>query len=238
MTLPAFRELPPGRRAEQRARVLAAIQTPRRRQPVIALAVVLAILAAAPTLVLHRNAVDFWSAQPAPERIQVDFDRMRKVSEDARRQGLGDTAWKPVGTAREVLSTTVDGKREPLWVVPTEDGGFCFRWVFFVGSCARTGDTPEPKLGAGGLRADNGEGHAWLVGRVLAPEIHEIEMLYQDGDRVTLPFVWVSPPIDAGFFAFELPADRQDEAAAIIGLDSDGDEVARLSFSGHGQSSR
>ena len=36
-----------------------------------------------------------------------------------------------------------------------------------------------------------------MVGRqVLAPEIEEIELLFEDGERVKVPFVWVSPPID------------------------------------------
>jgi hypothetical protein len=226
MTLPAFRELPAERRAEQRGRVLAAVGAPRRRRPILVVAFALALLAATPTLAFQRELVDFWSAEPAPEPIQLEFDLMRAVSVDAQARGLDGPNWRPVGTAREVLATTVDGKREPLWVVATEDGGFCFRWVFHA-SCGRIqGQRPELKLASAGLSAEGGEGNSWVVGRVLVPEIVEVQLLYLDGDRETMPFVWVSPPIDAGFFAFEVPLDRQRLTGAIIGLDEDGNEVA------------
>jgi hypothetical protein len=230
MNLPAFREFPADRRADQRAGLLAQLDRRWRPRPVVvAVAVLLAAVAAAPTFALRHELVDFWSAEPAPGPIQLDFDRMREASEDAQRQGSGGPGWRPIGTAREVLATTVKGKREPLWVVPTEDGGFCFRWVFH-GSCRVPGDGTESlKLGGGGLATDHGEGSAWVVGRVLDPEIQQIELLYEDGERVQVPFVWVSPPIDAGFYAFEIPADRQVPGrlgGVLIGLDGDGDEVA------------
>jgi hypothetical protein len=229
MALPHFRELPSDTRAEQRARLLAAVQPPRRRRVVLAVAVALAVFAAAPTLAFQRELVDFWSAEPAPGPIQLDFDRLRQSSVDARARGFGGPDWTPVGTAREVLATTVDGKRESLWVVPTEDGGFCLRWVFY-GSCHVPGDGTEAmKLGGGGLATDHGEGSAWIVGRVIAPEIREIELVYEDGDRGKVPFVWVSPPIDAGFYAFGIPADRQVPGrlgGVLVGLDEDGNEVA------------
>jgi hypothetical protein len=228
MALPHFRELPSDARDEQRARVLAAVQPSRRRRVVLAVAVALAVLAAAPTLAFQRELVDFWSAEPAPGPVQLDFDRLRQSSVDARGRGYSGPAWTPVGTGREVLATTVDGKRESLWVVQAGEGGFCLRWVTF-GTCHVPGDGTEAmKIGGGGLATDHGEGSAWVVGRVIAPEIHAIELVYEDGERAKVPFVWVSPPIDAGFYAFGVPAEHQVPgrlAGVLVGVDEDGNEV-------------
>jgi hypothetical protein len=36
-----------------------------------------------------------------------------------------------------------------------------------------------------------------------------LEVTYQDGSRATVPFVWVTSPIRAGFFLFDLTAHRR-----------------------------
>jgi hypothetical protein len=230
MDLPAFRELPPERRAEQRARVQAAVRAPRRRRPILVVAVTLAVLAAAPAFALQRQLVDFWTAEPAPGPIQLEFDRLKELNVSHRARGL--RPWPdPVGVAREVLAVTVDGERRPLWVIATEEGGFCFRFHFHA-SCGRVrGDGgSNMKMGVGGLSTEHGDGLAWVVGQVLAPEIEEIELIYEDGERVKVPFVWVSPPIDAGFLAYEVPEERRVPGrltAVIIGRDSEGNEIAQ-----------
>lgn len=228
MALPQFRELPSETRVEQRARVLAAVQAPRRRRAFV-LAAVAAVLVVTPALALHRQMVDFFSADPAPERIQVDFESLKRHNDMS--SSLGGPTVTPVGSAREVLTVTLDGEQRPLSVVPTEEGGFCFRLHFAI-SCSRRDDLAERvKISAGGLSNAEGDGLAWVVGSVLAPEIETVQLLYQDGERVTLPYVWVSEPIDAGFYAYEVPRAhrlRGRLTAAVIGLDKDGHEVQRM----------
>jgi hypothetical protein len=232
MDLPRFRELPPERRADQRARIMAGIVASPRRRRTLGIAIALAVLLATPAFALHRQVVDFFSSEEAPEAIQLDFDKMRRVHEDARDRGFGGPAIVPVGPAREVLAVTVEGERRPLWVVPAGGGGYCFRW-HFMASCGRIPGyaSAEMKIAGGGLSNEDGvEGLALVVGQVLAPEVHELEMLYQDGERAKIPFVWVSPPIDAGFYAFEVPEEHRRPGHltfAVIGLDADGNEVAR-----------
>jgi hypothetical protein len=231
MALPRFRELPSETRAAQRARLLATVRAPRRRRgAIVAITVGVAVLAAAPTLAFQRELVDFWSAEPAPERIQLDWDKMRQIHGELRAKGFGAPSITPVGTGREVLRVNLDGERRALWVIPTEEGGFCYR-LHFHGSCARFPENPGLKIGAGGLATRERGGFAWIVGAVLASDVHEIELVYQDGERRKLPFVWVSPPIDAGFYAYEVPPEHEQSGhltAAVVGLDEDGNMVAGL----------
>ena len=48
-----------------------------------------------------------------------------------------------------------------------------------------------------------------LEGDLTARDARRIVLVYGDGARTTIPFVYVSKPIDAGFFAFAVPRDRQ-----------------------------
>lgn len=229
MTLPAFRELPSDIRAEQRERLLSAIaRRPRRRRPALAVAVVVALLAVAPTFAFHRAVVDFFSGEAAPERIQLDFGFLREHTAEASAK-FGGPSYTPDGLAREVMTVMLDGEMRPLWVVPTSEGGFCYR-LHFGASCL----TPEEaggrmRIGLGGLATKQGQGFDWLVGPVLEDAVQEIELLYQDGERVKVPFVWVSPPIGAGFYAYDVPPEHEQPGrltVAVIGLDDEGQMVA------------
>lgn len=228
MDLPAFRELPAERRAAQRALLASRIGRRARLRPVVVAVVLLAILAAAPTFAFHREVVDFLSRDPAPERIQLDFGFLREHSAEASSK-FGGPTFTPDGLAREVMTLPLDGESRPLWVVPTTEGGFCWR-LHFHGSCLAPEDKSKFRTFVlGGLSTKHGEGFDWLVGPVLEQAVQEVELLYQDGDRVKVPFVWVSPPIDAGFFAYDVQEEHEQAGhltVALIGLDEDGNEVA------------
>jgi hypothetical protein len=201
----------------------------RRHRPALLAAVLLAALAATPTFAFHREVVDFFSRETAPERIQLDFPSLREHTAEASSRVAGPT-YTADGLAREVLTVQLDGEARPLWVVPTTEGAFCYRLHFGI-SCLAPGDKSKlPKIAVGGLSTKHGDGLDWIVGPVLDQAVQEVELLYQDGERVKIPFVWVSPPIDAGFYAYDVPADREEPgrlAIAVIGLDEDGGEVAQ-----------
>ena len=220
MALPHFRALPSETRARQRERVVAAVQSPDRPRVVVAVAFALAVLAAAPAFALRHEIVDFWSAEPAPGPIQLDFDRQKEAT--------GTGSWHPVGTAREVLRVYADGEARPLWVVPSESGAYCWRW-HHIGSCAER-DRPM-RLAVFGRDAAEGGGSAIVVGDVLDRMIQEIQVEYEDGVRSPVRYVWVSEPIDAGFFAVEVPEAQRvpgHRAAYMLGLDDEGQVVERV----------
>lgn len=196
---------------------------PSRRLLALPLAAALAALLAGSAFALYRELVDFLSAEPAPERVVVEFGRM-----SARATvGLGPRV-EP-GAARKITEAQIRGKRQPLYVAPTRGGGFCWRWGQ-TGSCGRTHPTQSP---LGVVWLESAQGPAELTGHLLDPQIARLELEYENGDRVEIPTVWVSPPIDAGFYAFEVPSDRLRpgrRAKTLIALNAEGDEVATHAF--------
>jgi hypothetical protein len=196
--------------------------TDRRRLLAFEFAAVLAAVLIGAGGVFHRDVVDFFSADPAPEPIRIEF---------AKTGARADLVMGPghaTHEAREVARFPADGKERPLWVAPVENGGFCFRW-HTMGSCGRLPHQgTAPMLGLGGQEGSFGMN--WIVGQVTDPRIHRLELEYADGERVELPFVWVSAPIDAGFTAFQVPEERQEKgrhAAAVTGYDAEGKLVER-----------
>lgn len=220
-------QLPAETRASQRAKLLASMRPTRRRRVAIALVAGIAVLVAGPTLAVQRGLVDFSSGEPAPERIQLDFEFLREHSREAR-EISGSPEITPVGQAREVMRVTIDGESRPLWVVATAEGGFCMR-MHFMSTC-RIPDDDDAVFGGGGLSNSGGEGWSLLAGYVLDQRVQELVLVYQDGTRAVLPYVWVSPPIDAGFYAYGVPEAHREEGrltAVVMGLDEEGNAVLK-----------
>jgi hypothetical protein len=201
-------------------------QRVRRRWLVIPMAAAIAVVIAGSAFAVYREVVDFFSAAPAPERIQRDFDFLREHTAEASAK-FGGPRFTTEGPAREAMRVQIDGELRSYWVVPTREGGFCTR-LHFIGSC-QTPEGREVKIGAGGLAAGDSGGFDWIKGSVSDRAVQEVELLYQDGERVQLPFVWVSAPIDAGFFAYDVPEQHEQPGhltGAVIGRDADGNVIA------------
>lgn len=194
-----------------------------RRWLALPLAAALAALLAGSAFAVYRELVDFLSAEPAPERIVIDFGRM------SARATVGFGPQVIPGEARVVLEAQLRGKREALYVAPTREGGFCWRWGY-TGSCGRL----HPDQRALGVTwIESAQGPAQLSGHLLDPAIQRLVLEYEDGERVEIPSIWVSPPIDAGFYVFEVPAEQLrsgHRARVLLALDGDGDEVVRHAF--------
>jgi len=188
------------------------------------LAAALAALVVGSAFAFYHEVVDFFSAEPAPERIVVDFGKMRAHAS----VGLGPDVIP--GEARKITPVAIEGKPRALYVAPTSDGGFCWRW-HYVGSCGRT-RPDQPSLGGGWLESEHG-GPAQISGHLLDSDIRRLELEYEDGVRTEIPFVWVTAPIDAGFYLFEVPPEQLPagrRAAVLRALDENGDEIARQEY--------
>lgn len=184
---------------------------------VIAAAVLAAALAVAPAFGLHRVVLDFFSGDPAPADVRLDFERL----------GVG----APRGMDPRVVSGQTrrvplagDGAEHRLWVAPTRSGGFCYRFDFF-GSCRA--ERQGRALGVGYV------GNQWMTrvhGTVVSQDADRIELRYADGETATAPITWVSEPIDAGFFYVDVPAVHrtpETRLVEVVLVDGDGDVLAR-----------
>jgi hypothetical protein len=199
-----------------------------RRALVLPLVAVVAVLAVASAFALERHLVDFFAAEPAPERVVLHFEQL-----EARSVAFHGAGPAPIsGEARKVLEATIDGERRSLFVAPTEDGGFCWVVPELQGSCGRTGHRrTAPTLGVVWLEGERGP--ALLSGHVLDQGVERLELAFEDGSREDVPLAWVSAPIDAGFYVFEVARRHLSEgerAQELVALARDGDVLARHRF--------
>jgi hypothetical protein len=192
---------------------------------VVPVAATVAVLAVASAFGVYRQVVDFFSAEPAPERIVYEYDRMSMAHKVL---GLGGPDVVAAET-RKVMDVEWRGKPEPFYVAPTADGGFCYRWAA-DGGCGRI-SRAKVAVDVGYVGRENGPSH--VNGYVTEPDVTRLELEYQDGDSTELPIVWVSPPIDAGFYAYDVPDTHElagQGATALVAYDRDGDELQRKEF--------
>ena len=193
----------------------------RRTRLVLAFAaIVLCFLLVAPALGIRVPPLDFWSAEQAPPRVVQDFETL---SEGAP-PGMDPDAIP--GETRRVILT--DG--QTLWVAPTRHGGFCTLGRT-GGGCDKLGTNPmSVSWYADGVPA----AHAatprrigffeWIGGHVNGKYAEAAEIRFADGTAERLELTWVSEPINAGFFYYAIPDDR--EIASVVALDEEGRAVA------------
>jgi hypothetical protein len=204
-----------------------------RKAAVVLAAAIAAILVAAPAVGLPRVVVDWVRAEPAPNDTQVWFQELV-----ARPGGpLENDPRVPPNSARRVTTLEHDGKEHVLWVAPTTRGGFCFLWTDLFGGCVtdrerrtsgRPGDLNAFLLGASWQ--GNGEVLTQGGGSLLLPETARLTLEYADGSESDIPVVWVSAPIDAGFYLYFIPREHRElgrELVALVARDRDGKVLAR-----------
>lgn len=202
-SIPPLRDLPTGRLA-QRAHHLRAEAGRRQRKRSWGLAAavaitLLAVVVATPAFGLGDHIVHLFTAdkQRPPERIKR---YLRNLEEES-----GVVAAK----ARVAMKVRVSGYgTETIWVAPTRNGGFCST----IG-CDRDRKTPfHTNLLIAGPTTRNSQPmpgssnvHVFFEGDTLLHGAARVAISFEDGSSVRTPLVWVSRPIDAGFFVYELP---------------------------------
>ena len=234
-------------RAQGRRRALS------RRRLLIALALLgllVAVLLATPafgvrSLILDlfgRTNIAFKATKPAPTIVLRQFAEL----------GVGaPPSMAPqaiVSEARTVTTFHVNGKSHTLWVAPTRRGGFCWTLSEVIGGCLNRSDLARAYRN---FKVPKGDVHPELLslsfvavspssslvgdveGVVLTTKATRLTAEFRDGSSLDLPFVFVSPPINAGFVYWAVPrAHRASSTAlrAITARDAHGDVVARYVF--------
>jgi hypothetical protein len=167
-----------------------------------ALTGILAIAIAAPAFGISRVVVDWFQAPPATERVQLNFAQLPLARpSDVDSQVVPDSA-------RQVTELTHNGTSYVLSVAPTQNNGFCYEWTDLLGGCQSRSAPPttHPELDRYLLGASwSPDEHGviqFISGSVVAGGTDHLIAGFADGDRVEIPIVWVSKPIDAGFYLY------------------------------------
>jgi len=207
----------------------------------IAAGLALIVLAAAPAVALRGHVVRlFGDAAPAPQRVEESFA--------AQQEGVPPRTTGVAAThAREVLRTPVAaGETAILWLAPTTGGGFC--WILEL-------DKAASHRGAGGECTDRLDrlsvdvslhGQTTLAGAPLTPPVlihgwiglrdaDSLELAFQDGDSAEIPLIWVTSPVDTGFFVYSVPERHWSDGhlpTTLTAHAADGDELAHAQITG------
>ncbi|HEU5370906.1 MAG TPA: hypothetical protein VFU51_00800 [Gaiellaceae bacterium] len=225
----------------------------RRRWPLVAIgvtAVLAAILAVTPAWALVRDVLPFWGQPSAPSSVKVDFSHLNRLP---RGLPAGMSPHAVSGDAREIEQATIGGETKTLWVAPaTGHSHFCWVWgPHLAGGCPSLAEplgvmfmTIPPHDPSQPAQTTNIPAHSgypehgvpfWVTGSALSSGVSDVVIRFSDGSSVHPHIVWVSAPINAGFFAYDIPSDRQsseDHATAIEAYDGDGKLVSKQTITG------
>jgi hypothetical protein len=199
----------------------------------VVLLVALAVVLATPAfgirgfilgLVEGRTAVSFYKAQPAPPEIKKQFlDLAIGAPAGMNPRVLPDQA-------RQITLVTPMDQKRIIWVAPTRGGGFCS--VGGMSGGCMSNDT-EHKAGPvtvdGELVVRRGAVSVIQVsGHVFSPRVSTLTLEFADGESMQLPFVYISAPIHAGFYALGVPSEHQARGhwpTRVVARDDQGDTV-------------
>ena len=200
-----------------------------RRGVIAALAVAAAIVVPAlVAAVLTRTDVIFSDSKPAPNVIKKRFADL----------GFGSPPRFAVGVqaakARDIGTFTIHGRRRSAWVAPARHGGFCVQFESsFEGCIARAA---QRQILSASYEMGTPQGiwmsaiGGWVITRATRARI---ELDYADGSTDDVPYVYVSRPIAAGFFWFDVPkghSEKRTRATALYVKDGTGRTLATQRF--------
>jgi hypothetical protein len=216
------------------------LRKPRRRGILsIAAALVLAVVLAAPAVGLHGKLVRLFSdAEPAPQRIERSFAAL----DEGVPPGLGSGVQPHL--ARKVLATRVSSDATAiLWLAPTTQGGFCTLLDLGGrgggGECLRLRPTSlSVTVSLHGRVSSDGEvltGPVLLDGFAAERDADSLVLRFEDGASARIPLVWVSAPVQTGFFVYGVREQHWRTGhlpTTLTLLDAGGDELARRDVTG------
>jgi hypothetical protein len=181
---------------------------------VVCVVIAVTVIAATPAFGLRELIVDLVTGKTA-----VSFEKSRSAPAAIKQRFLDLAIGAPRGMnpkvlpaqARQITFLTPAGHKRVIWVAPTRGGGFCSIGTSSGGCISKT---TEKHLGPvtinGELQNRNGQ---WTVievsGYVFSSQAATLTLEFADHQSMQLPFVYISNPINAGFYALGLPSDHQ-----------------------------
>ncbi len=179
----------------------------RKRLAVVGALGAVVALGAPTALALRSTIVDFFQSEPAPRRLVLDFARMDVGAPPALANHV------IYDQTRKIFQRRLEnGETLTLWVAPNKRGGFCTALVGprMAGGfgCLWERQPIAASISVRGPLSPGGvtEGGPVLVaGSVAIEKAETIELHYEDGDIDRQALTWVSKPIAAAFFLFDVP---------------------------------
>jgi hypothetical protein len=206
---------------------------PRRRLGlVLAVMLIVLLLLASVAVAFGLRVLVFGEAQKAPagSRVFKTFSEFDLGAPPGMKTGVTPNQTRKVATFGD----------KTLWVAPTSQGGFCMLLTDAAGGCDRLGTVPLNLIWSspsGTNPRSRTRLGGWVVTRIIgdvnARWASSVEIRFQDGDVIRPQIVWVSQPIDAGFFVEHVPAEHQQPGhliSAVVAVDRAGEDVASESL--------
>ena len=186
----------------------------------IGLAIVLGILLATPAFGLRDQVFHFFTGKRHPPAVVVKRFENLTVGPPGR-----VVRHVQAGKARNVMTLSFAGYGTwPLWVAPVSGGGFCTS----RGLCDLHHSTPLDAMLIVG-----GPGKTQQVSRSGKERVFfegftdlrgaQVSVRFEDGSSKRLPLVWVTRPIRAAFFVYELPKAHWKLGARPVALVAESD---------------
>jgi len=183
-----------------------------------------AVAFAAPAFGLGGKLVQlFENAEPAPSKVQHSFAGLDVGSPPGFRSSV-----LALQTRKIVLPNGM-----ALWVAPTKSGGFCFFVAGGGGDCDAQRALPFWPIFSIGSVSEQGVitgGPVSVAGSTAIGGAADAEIRFEDGASATIPVVWVSAPINAGFFGYEVPRSHWaigHRPTLVVLRDEEGNELGR-----------
>jgi hypothetical protein len=194
----------------------------RQRLTLVGTLALVVVLGAPTALALRSKSIDFFQSETAPRRVVLDFARL----DVGAPRGMETEVIAE--QTRKILVPLHDGRTVTLWVAPTRKGGFCTFVEHGGGGCLPSYSVPlAPTIGIRGPITRDGVirgGPVQISGSVGIPEADAIELRYGGGDVDRQRLTWVSKPIGAAFFVFEVERAHWNDNRPneLVVLDADG----------------
>ena len=194
------------------------VRVPRRSILALAGAIVVGLAIAVPASGLPQEIINWFSAPTAPTPTQKSFQSLDIGAPAGMAPGVS-------GSARSVMDAQIEGKDVHLWVAPTASGGFCLLLEGFGGGCDRDRQLPITWT----IGEHTAQTLAVISGDVLSSEVNHLKLRFAGGQSVSIPVVYVSEPINASFFIYQLPSGgphSEDWPATLQAVRDDGSVIA------------
>jgi hypothetical protein len=221
--------------AERRAQLAAQLETPTAASEVIArarrsrvdvggsfgrrhltaiAAVVVMVLAAFPLAIgpafgFGPALYSFSNSNPPPQQLKTVIFSLAQGAPRGMDPGLLPDK------ARVITSMRLNGQNRDLWAAPTSAGGMCYGWAVAGGGCDRFGTTP---LSVSWAASSDRQSISTLRGYVQSRYASEVDIRFADGEVVHPLLVKVTAPINAAFFSYDVPQDRQNAGKTVVAV--------------------